>query len=186
MPIIDKMLKDPETSKRFVYVPTKWRANIKDWYKQKECVLDKAIAQAILKTVQAPQKDKKTAIEKLASLYVAQSIKPEDKAKSNDSKFLNDILNGYSTMINGIVNTMTVIIDKTPDDKLQEVIAKDIVKVRATKKSASPKKSEKKKDTSHPDDENAGAERSGRRIKKDAKGTEKGTEKVTKKETATV
>ena len=196
MPIIEKMLKDPELSKKFVWVPLKWstpgsKVSIKTWYSSKECIVDKTVANAILTAAKATQKDKKAAITKLANIYLNNLVQkgtPEEKAKNttlfkkNDPAYLSNLLNGCASMANNVLIIMNQIVSKTPDDKLKEIIAKDIIDVRTRRKKESPKKDEKKKDTSHPDDEEAGSDRTGRRLKTTKKEATTAPKKETKKE----
>ncbi len=154
MPIIQKIVKDPILSKKFTFVPSQWIGKTQMWYKQKECVLDKTLADSILKTVTVPNKERKNAILNLSKLFI----------KTANTTDKTELANGLSAMIIAVNKLVINIIEKTPDKKLKEVIAEDIKTVRAK----APKKTKKKEteNVSSADDENSSSgKRSERRLK---------------------
>jgi len=183
MPLISKMIQNPELAKRFTWVPEKYSTeNMKDWFKDKDCVLDKSIETTIKGLVNAPSDKRKNAVMKFAENYITYVVKKtgeEEKFKSQEEKTLDMIHLGFAKMANNVINGMTSIIKNTQDDKLAEVIADEIITARKRKRSKKPdRKIEPKKEDS--EDETAST-----RSRKSSKSPKTTTTKTTAKPKAT-
>jgi len=183
MPLLSKMIQNPELVKRFTWVPAKYtKENMKDWFKDKDCVLDKSIETAIKGLANAPANKRKDAVTKFAEnyiTYVAKKTNSEEKFKSQDEETLDMIHLGFAKMASNIVNGMSSIIKNTQDDKLAEVVADEIITARKRKSSKKPgQKPEPKKADS--EDETSSA-----RSRKSSKSSKTATTKTTAKPKAT-
>jgi hypothetical protein len=141
MPILEKLLKNPDLSKRFVWVPSEYTGEkpkqIKDWYKQSECVLDKKISTALTKLIKLPADKKKEGVTAFITSYINFEVakaKMQKTYKSEDNEYLNKLFLGFATMINSVVSAMSTVITNTPDPKLAETIATEIVQKRTRKR----------------------------------------------------
>jgi hypothetical protein len=142
MPLLSKMLENPELTKRFTWVPENYtEANMKDWFKDKDCVLDKSILTALKGLATAPSDKRKNAIIKFAEnyvTYVAKKTGKEEGLKTKDKETLDAIHVGFAKMAMNILAGMTAIIKNTKDDKLTEVIADEIITARKRRGSKKP------------------------------------------------
>jgi hypothetical protein len=138
MPIVEKMLKNSETAKRFVWVPNDFRDGSlpkKEWFKNEKCVLDKTVAAGLLKAIESK---KESDLKDFCKKYVEYVAKSREnglkKLKENQPDFLDDMFEGFSVMCNSAVETMRLMVTNTPDDKVAEVVAVEVVKARKKKK----------------------------------------------------
>ena len=175
MPLLSKMLENPELTKRFTWVPEKYtEANMKDWFSDKECVLDKSILTALKGLATAPADKRKDAIIKFSEnyvTYVAKKTGKEEGLKTKDKETLDGIHLGFAKMASNILGGINTIIKNTKDDKLSEVIAGEIITARKRKGSKKPgQKPEDKKpeDKSGKEDDSTTAGRSRKGTKKTA------------------
>jgi len=184
IPMLQKMMKNPDTAKRFTWVPLKWsspnaKEPLKNWYKDAECVADKGVLQEIAKVVQTPPDKQKEAIMNLSKFLVENYMKTSASAeamKKNDAAELTDAYHGFAAMCTSIIETMMSIVKNTADDKLAEVMADELVQERTRKKKnvkPEDKKPEDKPEDAKPgekpeagDDESVGTETRGRKVKK--------------------
>ena len=121
--IIQKMLNNKEASKKFTWVPLKYRETPKEWYRQKECVLDKKIKDSLFKVLVAPQDKQENLIKSLCKHYIEYVAELHDTdgaklLKSNDKDFLDTIHTGFCVMILSIKDSMNSIIKNSQDDKI--------------------------------------------------------------------
>jgi len=149
--MLQKMLKNTETSKRFTWVPNEYREKPLDWYKDKKCVLDKSIREALLKVLETqPEKQEKMILD-FSKRYIEFIAKYREnglkKLKENNPDFLDDMFLGFSQMVNSLVISMGSMMKNTTDDKLVEIVADKIITNRARRKSANPDKDKKDSET---------------------------------------
>jgi hypothetical protein len=173
MPLLSKMLENPELTKRFTWVPEKYtEANMKEWFSDKDCVLDKSIVTALKGLATAPSDKRKDAIIKFAEnyvTYIAKKTGKEEGLKTKDKETLDSIHLGFAKMASNILSGINTIIKNTKDDKLSEVIAGEIITARKRKGSKKPgQKPEEKKpeDKSGKEDDSTTAGRSRKGTKK--------------------
>jgi hypothetical protein len=145
--MLQKMLRNTETSKRFTWVPTEYRENPLKWYKDKDCKLEKSIREALLVVLEAePQKQEKMILD-FAKRYIEFVAKTREnglkKLKENDPDFLDDIFLGFVQMTNSIVTSMSFMMKNTDDDKLVEIVADKIISNRARRADVNPNKKNK-------------------------------------------
>ena len=187
--IIQKMLTNKETVKKFTWVPTKYRENPKEWYKQKECLLDKKIKDSLFKILAAPQEKQENLIKDFCKRYVEyvalqhdnmSGYDPGDGAKllkANDKDLLDDIHSGFYVMIMNVKDTMNNIIKNSQDDKIIEQVETQIIKDREIQDKKDKKKPESKDpNKTNPEEDDvkdatkpARNRRSSKKIKKDNK-----------------
>jgi len=186
MPLISKMIQNPELAKRFTWVPVKYSTeNMKDWFKDKDCVLDKSIETTIKGLVNAPSNKRKDAVMKFAENYITYIVKKtgkEEKFKSQEEETLDMIHLGFAKMANNVINGMASIIKNTQDDKLAEVVADEIITARKRKRSKEPKQNPEQKAEPKGSDDNTSSTRS-RKSSKTTKPSVKPAEKSTAKTT---
>lgn len=154
MPILEKMTKNPELAKRFTWVPKKWslggEIDTKDWYKQKECKPDPKILNTIAAISKMEGKEKESMTKKFAESFIKYVVESDEqngsKFKEQDKEYLDDLHAGLATMAASIASAMEGVLKNTPDDKLTEVIATEIITKRKRKGSKKPadKKAEEK------------------------------------------
>lgn len=154
--ILQKMLNNKETVKKFTWVPAKYRENSKEWYKQKECVLDKKIKEALLKILDAPQDKQENLIKTFVKHYIEHIAISMDKEsgydpgdgakllKANDKDFLDQVFNGFSLMCESIRVTMNSMVKNTNDEKIAEIAGKKIESDRIEQDKKDKKKPESK------------------------------------------
>ena len=162
LPIIQKMLKNDELSRRFNWVPSKYQKNLQDWYKQKESVFDKELATELMKVAQGPKKDLKNLVEQYTNKYIQFISKKHDaveKLKNNDQEWLSDLFNGLSASVIGINNAVNSLMKNTDDEKLAKMVAEKIIQERKRKPKAEPEKKEGTEETSK-EEETSGESRS--------------------------
>lgn len=164
MPIIAKLLKNAEASKRFVWVPSDFRQGKgksakKEWFSDKKCVLEKQVAAEWLKISET--KDDK-AIKEFAKKLVQYVAKGREnglsKLKENQPDFLDDMFEGFSAMAKGVMEAAKSVVKNTPDDKMAEIIADEIIQTRSRRKKespAAPKKEEKPTEKEEEEDSTA-------------------------------
>jgi hypothetical protein len=145
--MLQKMLKNTETSKRFTWVPNEYREKPLDWYKDKKCVLDKSIREALLAVLEAePSKQEKMILD-FSKRYIEFVAKYREnglkKLKENNPVFLDDMFIGFSQMANSLVSSMGSMMKNTTDDKLVEIVADKIITNRARRNAANPDKDKK-------------------------------------------
>ena len=152
MPLFEKMTKNPELAKRFTWVPPKWSKGskpMKDWYKQKQCTPDPKILEFFAQLSTMDPKEKKSKIEKFVPVFIEKEAlyNPESlkSYKDDNQEELDRVYAGLSAMAIGVQEAMWSVIKNTQDEKLSEVIAKEIIKKRKTKAKTAPKKPEEKK-----------------------------------------
>jgi hypothetical protein len=167
MPLLSKMLENPELTKRFTWVPEKYtEANMKEWFSDKDCVLDKSIVTALKGLATAPSDKRKDAIIKFAEnyvTYIAKKTGKEEGLKTKDKETLDSIHLGFAKMASNILSGINTIIKNTKDDKLSEVIAGEIITARKRKGSKKPgqKPEEKKPEDKEDDSTTSGRSRKG-------------------------
>ena len=149
--MLQKMLKNTETSKRFTWVPNEYREKPLDWYKDKKCVLDKSIREALVKVLEAqPEKQEKMILD-FSKRYIEFVAKYREnglkKLKENNPEFLDDMFIGFSQMVNSLVVSMSSMMKNTTDDKLVEIVADKIITNRARRNAANPDKDKKELDS---------------------------------------
>ena len=149
--MLQKMLKNTETSKRFTWVPNEYREKPQDWYKDSKCVLDKSIREALLKVLETEPQKQETVILDFSKRYIEFVAKYREnglkKLKENNPDFLDDMFLGFSQMANSLVVSMGSMMKNTTDDKLVEIVADKIITNRARRKSANPDKDKKDLDS---------------------------------------
>lgn len=177
--IIQKMLTNSETIKKFTWVPVKYMGNSKEWYKQKECVLDKKIKESLLKILAAPQEKQENLIKDFCKRYTEYAAMQVNKdngiklLKANDKDILDDIHDGFVTMCINLNSAMNALIKNTNDDKLAEKVGEEIVKAREKRigkeskkpESKDPNKTDTEEDTVK-DDSRPGRSRKAQKVKK--------------------
>ncbi len=131
MDMLQKMLKNTETSKRFTWVPNEYRDKPQDWYKDKKCVLDKSIREALMKILEVEPVEQEKMILDFSKRYIEFVAKYREnglkKLKENNPDFLDDMFLGFSQMTNSIVNSMSSMMKNTSDDKVAEIISDKII-----------------------------------------------------------
>ncbi len=178
MPIIEKMIKNPELAKRFTWVPKKWSflgdIDTKDWYKQKECKPVPKFLKSLAEISKLEGKNKEAQIKKFAESFIeytvydaprhvdGNSLKIAALYDEQNKEYLDELHAGLATMAVEITETMQKILANTQDDKLTEVIAKEIVTKR--KRKGSKRGNDKK--PSSPAAANSDSEGRGRRSSK--------------------
>jgi len=149
--MLQKMLKNTETSKRFTWVPNEYREKPQDWYKDSKCVLDKSIREAFIKVLETEPQKQETVILDFSKRYIEFVAKYREnglkKLKENNPDFLDDMFLGFSQMANSLVVSMGSMMKNTTDDKLVEIVADKIITNRARRKSANPDKDKKDLDS---------------------------------------
>lgn len=147
IPMIQTMLKNSMLSKRFTWVPLEFRGKTMKWYAQSECKLDPVVADSLKKIVLSEPANKIQAIRVFCKQYIFIICKKtkdgSKKYSSNDQEFLEDLQNGFCEMFSNINKTTLLLYDKTPDERVKEIVSKVIIK----KRTASPKKNVNKKAT---------------------------------------
>jgi phosphoribosylformimino-5-aminoimidazole carboxamide ribonucleotide (ProFAR) isomerase len=180
MPILKKLLSNTEASKRFVWVPSDFRQGKdkpakKEWFSQKNCVLEKQVAAEWMKV--AETKDEKTIKEFAKKLidYVAKGRENGlKKLKENQPDFLDDMFAGFAAMSRGIMTSASAVVKNTPNDKMSEIIADEIIQSRKRKGKKATKPTEKV-DAQKPEEEDEEGISSGR-SRRSGKETKKDTE----------
>jgi hypothetical protein len=187
--IIQKMLSNKETIKKFTWVPKKYRENSKEWYKQNECVLDKKVKDSLLKVLTAPQEKQENLIKDFCKRYVEYVALQHDDMpgydpgdgvkllKANNKDLLDDIHEGFYVMILNVKDTMNTIVKNSQDDKIIEQAETQIRKDREIqdkkekKKPASkdPNKTNPEEDDVKDATQPGRSRRSPKKIKKDNK-----------------
>jgi phosphoribosylformimino-5-aminoimidazole carboxamide ribonucleotide (ProFAR) isomerase len=180
MPILKKLLSNTEASKRFVWVPSDFRQGKdkpakKEWFSQKNCVLEKQVAAEWLKV--AETKDEKV-IKEFAKKFIDYVAKGREnglkKLKENQPDFLDDMFAGLAAMCRGIMISASSVVKNTPDDKMNEIIADEIIQSRKRKaiksKPAYVKPAEKEAEEGEEEDETSSSRsrKSGKETKKEA------------------
>lgn len=185
MPILEKMTKNPELAKRFTWVPKKWSfagdTDTKDWYKQKECKPDPKILNTIAAISKMQGKEKESMTKKFAESFIKYVVESDEqngsKYKEQDAEYLADLHAGLATMAASISSAMQGVLKNTPDDKLTEVIATEIITKRKSKGSKKPVKKadenpdEKEKNRSRKGSKKTGTTATKPAAKTGAKGT---------------
>lgn len=149
LPIIERMIKNNNLSKRFSWVPKKFRKNPKEFYKEKESELNKNVAAGLLKVSNSPKKDLKNNINNFSIAYLQQISKQNNKSeqlKNNDNEWLHDLLQGLSVSMTQTINSVSLLLKNTPDDKLKKVISEEIMKEKKKQKDDKKEKLDDKKD----------------------------------------
>ena len=148
MPILEKILSNTDASKRFTWVPKKFRKDPAGWFSSPNCKLDKDVKIAIEKAIKAPSDKKEEAILALAKKFIEiESDKRKNgsfKLKENDPDFLDDMFDGFAAMSKNLSSSMTVVLKNTNNDKIAEVIANDIVDSRNKHNKTAKKESKEK------------------------------------------
>jgi hypothetical protein len=160
IPMLQKMMKNPDTAKRFTWVPEKWSnpnatEPVKNWYKTKECVADKNVLQQILKAVESPMDKQKEAIMNLSKFMIENFMKTSGSAEGMKKNNAEDIMNayrGFAAMCTSIIETMMTIVKNTADDKLAEVVADEMVQERTRRKKTAKPEDKKPENVAKPED----------------------------------
>lgn len=149
--MLQKMLKNTETSKRFTWVPNEYRDKPLDWYKDKKCILDKSIRDALAKILETKPEEQEKLILDFSKRYVEFVAKYREnglkKLKENNPDFLDDVFLGFSQMVNSIVASMNSMMKNTSDDKVVEIVSDKIIVNRNKRDPKNDRKEEKDKES---------------------------------------
>jgi len=149
--MLQKMLKNTETSKRFTWIPNEYRDKPLDWYKDKKCVLDKSIRDALLKILEVKPEQQEKMILDFSKRYIEFVAKYREnglkKLKENNPDFLDDVFLGFCQMSNNLVASMSSMMKNTSDDKMTEIISDKIIINRKKRDPKLVKKEDKDKET---------------------------------------
>ena len=155
MPLIKKMLSNSELSKKFTWVPSKYteegsKLKVIDWYKDKDCILDDTKVKPAIKMLVETSPDQiEQAVKSFSTAYIKFVVEKEDENElfaKGDPDFIEKIYLGFAAMATSVVSTMQGIINNTTDDKLNGVIADEIITARKRKGNKKSTKEVKKPD----------------------------------------
>ena len=150
--ILQKMLKNTEGVKRLTWVPQKYRQNPRDWYKDKDCILEKSIKEAFIKVLEADEERKEKLLLEFSKRYVEFVSKNLEgglkKLKENNPDFLDNLFLGFCQMSAGMNSFMNSIMKNSDDEKVAEIVAEKIAKNRKRRNDANPYKKKKEVDKS--------------------------------------
>jgi hypothetical protein len=148
--MLQKMLKNTETNKRFTWVPNEYRDKPLDWYKDKNCVLDKSIREALIKVLETEPSKQEQMILDFSKRYIEFVAKYQEnglkKLKENNPDFLDDMFSGFSQMADSLVSAMSLMMKNTSDDKMTELIADKLISNRSKRKPKVDKAENKEED----------------------------------------
>ena len=153
LPVIQTMMKNETAKKKFVWVPGKFRLKNgvvdKNWYTDKECVLDPKVQDALIKLCSVPDADLPRSMGVFVKSHLELISKANNKTeefKKESEEWLTDLYNGINLAMQSVVDATQSMITNTDDKKLVTYQVERLRKDKEKKEKSSSRRDKNKKD----------------------------------------